>query len=876
MDFLRLTAGLLLPWLGGAMWLIYLERRFAPGTQASLSRQAGYGFFLGYAALAGLILASDTLLGRVSWAGMVAVLALLAGGGVVALRLSPAPKLWPGARPAWRLGPQQRTLFALVAGWTLLHVLLVASEALNQPLYPWDAWLAWVYRAKAWFLGGAASGTVAPTQWLATDSAKLYTIDAWHYPPLPSLIPWWAALSLGRWSETLIALPAVLAGLAIGLGLYGQCRASGMGRLFGLGACFLLYSIPLFGTHIALAGYADLWMAGFAGLGFVALIRGATGGGRFQTLLGFGLLALAMAVKNEGSVWFLAALLLQALMTWRGRSLLAAAALLALLILATNPFGVSHIDIPLLGTLGVIEGRLHIPFIGNFELKVHDILPPYRDNFFLLGSWHLLWVLVAAALLLAIASRRPFAQPGRRAAAAFIVVFLATQLFIFGFTDQGIWADTYTAINRLPLHFLPALIYASLLVVHLRLRRGDALLAEPALAPPGLGWRPGRLLLAGAVAFLLVATGLVALMARGLPAEPVPARAYAAGDLNFVMGVGRVGPEGLVIERFENGYALLSSGPVAIDAAGLPFLRLELEPLGNRKIPTLFWRRADAGEVLFRRDLADTGRVLVDLASDPEWRGTVTEFGFLFYADQEGREGPLLGPLALEADSLSLRLQRLWTGWTAPEFWSQRSINFIWGGAERQIFRLPVVVIAWLLLTLVLSFLLQRPRPDVRSHALMLSAVAAFLVAWATLDLRWTVNGVRQSAHTLEKYRGTDEEQRLARGLDAQVYGFVRDLKAEHLPAEPARILIVGDDSMVDYLLLRAKYHLLPHSALVSRSIPAGLTPGGVDYLLFFGDASGIAETPGWTPDWSASLESAGAGTPGALFRTRPVGTKGP
>jgi uncharacterized membrane protein YwaF len=38
-------------------------------------------------------------------------------------------------------------------------------------------------------------------------------------------------------------------------------------------------------------------------------------------------------------------------------------------------------------------------------------------------------------------------------------------MFIFGFTDQGIWADTYTAINRLPLHFVPALIFTALIII---------------------------------------------------------------------------------------------------------------------------------------------------------------------------------------------------------------------------------------------------------------------------------------------------------------------------------------------------------------------------------------------------------------------------
>ena len=84
-----------------------------------------------------------------------------------------------------------------------------------------------------------------------------------------------------------------------------------------------------------------------------------------------------------------------------------------------------------------------------------------------MGSWNLLWVLVAASLVLGF--RSPNLVSGyraRRSALSFILIFLATQLFIFGFTDQGLWADTYTAINRLPLHFLPALLFAVVVIGH--------------------------------------------------------------------------------------------------------------------------------------------------------------------------------------------------------------------------------------------------------------------------------------------------------------------------------------------------------------------------------------------------------------------------
>jgi hypothetical protein len=273
------------------------------------------------------------------------LLAIVAACGAVAL--------WAGTKPAnpdavtqAPLGLAGKVLLVILAVWTGLHFFFAASEVFNQPLYPWDAWLAWVYRAKAWYLAGGMVDVVSPAQWATATSADVYTIHAWTYPRFPSVVPYWAALSLGRWSETLVNLPALLAGSAIGLALYGQCRESGMNPLLGITACYLLFSVPLFGTHIALAGYADIWMAGFAGLGFIALLRGALCGQHFQTLLGFLMIALAIGVKNEGAVWFLAALLMQALITFRWRTLAIAGFVLATAVwIGHAAFGISRSSI---------------------------------------------------------------------------------------------------------------------------------------------------------------------------------------------------------------------------------------------------------------------------------------------------------------------------------------------------------------------------------------------------------------------------------------------------------------------------------------------------------------------------------------------------
>jgi len=480
-ELLTLYCGLLLPWLGGTLWLAFAESRFNQHNSPNRFRQAGYGFFIGYAILFLVIMISNQLSEAVSWSGAMLILLFLTTlGGVLNWRSSkPTSIQTPGAHTV--PGMALKALTTIMMGFMAIHLLFIAIEIFTQPVYPWDAWLAWVYRAKAWYLTGGITDVVNSTTWTTASSTSTYTIDAFTYPLFPSIIPYWAALSLGRWSETLVNLPVLFAGLAIGMALYGQCREHGLSITASLIACYLLFSIPLFGTHLALAGYADIWMAGFTGLGFIALIRGASlhdepGKSGFQLVLGFLMVMFSIWVKNEGVVWFLAAMAMLILVIFKPRVPI-------LMVVAATGFGllawalgITHVDIPLIGQLGIIDGRLAIPFIGSFALEVHGIQQVYWNNFIEMGSWNLIWVAVAASLLLGFKS--PNAATGyrsRRASLSFILIFLATQLFIFGFTDQGLWADTYTAINRLPLHFIPALLFAIIVIAHASLTQDEPL-----------------------------------------------------------------------------------------------------------------------------------------------------------------------------------------------------------------------------------------------------------------------------------------------------------------------------------------------------------------------------------------------------------------
>jgi hypothetical protein len=265
-----------------------------------------------------------------------------------------------------------------------------------------------------------------------------------------------------------------------------------------------------------------------------------------------------------------------------------------------------------------------------------------------------------------------------------------------------------------------------------------------------------------------------------------------------------------------------------------------------------------------RTEIGVPGTRLLDLATEPGWQGEITEFGFLVAGDN-GKTVEV-GHAAFLPDDLGSRLQLTWQGWSTFEEWTQKSINFIYGGDYRQVLALPLLVAAWLVLALLLTGLILRFSKKADFRQLLVTAAMAFLIAWMLLDIRWSANNLRQSQFSLASLAQSDLQQRLSTGLDGDVYQVTQRLKDEVFGSEPARILILGDDNYVDYELLRAKYHLLPHSANVSDH-PGGAAPESLDFVVFFGQSIGITNLPGWDAAWQRSLVEIDRGNWGTVYR---------
>lgn len=457
MGWLGVFLALLLPTLAGALWL----RRFWSAQESGAwSLTIGYGYFVGMLGATLLLrLASSLGLEAAFWL----VIAILAPFAWLGLRDCRRKALLP---PVWRpavgrpMAAWERVAVALLLGWMALRVGNLAVEAWLQPLFPWDAWTTWIARARVWSGLGQLVPFVPPAEWLQEPSGQAYTIAAWNYPETISLIALWPTLAYGAWSETAANLPWVGCMLALGLAFYGQARVWGASALTALVFVWLLLSLPLLDTHIALAGYADVWLASVFGLSAIALFQWSRAGDVRQGLLALGLALCSPLIKLEGAVW--AALLVPALLaaTVRIRWLILLTMVLLLVGLVVLALGGFETTIPGMGPLVLSWGKMQIPLLGQFELGFHDSWMATANSLFLYGNWHLLGYMLFPAIVFGVLKAKKHPEARWLWVQLTLVTESLLALFVLFFlTDAYRWAEQATSTGRLLLHFMPVYVF---------------------------------------------------------------------------------------------------------------------------------------------------------------------------------------------------------------------------------------------------------------------------------------------------------------------------------------------------------------------------------------------------------------------------------
>lgn len=339
-----------------------------------------------------------------------------------------------------------RIFWCLLLAWIVMRLLSIGDEAALRPVFPWDAWSAWSTKPKAWFLAGHFEPYVSMLDWLQHPHDALRTAAAWKYPELLAWIELWFASAAHVWNEPLVDLAWCGALCAFALAAYGYWRGLGLSARLALVLVYALVSLPLIDAHVALAGYADLWLAIALGLVSLAWTRWLIRRERSQWILAVALALCLPAIKLEGMIWLLAfaAVALVDLVPRHRRWMIAAGGVVfgCILLIAGA------------GSIVVTGNRIDIASLGSFALGWHGVGGALVASLFTLPNWHLLWYVLPVLLVL---RRRRFREDrAARLLGVMLLLDFAFLFVLFFLTNASAWAQDFTSANRLILQLVPS------------------------------------------------------------------------------------------------------------------------------------------------------------------------------------------------------------------------------------------------------------------------------------------------------------------------------------------------------------------------------------------------------------------------------------
>lgn len=434
-----LLLAVLVPWLFGSLLARWLS---GPGRSAFL--YLGQGYILGMLAVVWLTRtwqAAGWSLKFWPMAGLFLLLSILAGAGL--LIDNKRHNSNPTSRPGQSSYLWQQVLVVLLFIAMGAHLLTVAQELLLRPTFPWDAWRGWEPKVIQLFDSRSLK-------------APIKTIG--NHGEISTLALLWMMLASEATHEPFLHLPWLAAYMALAAMVFGYLCDHHSSPVAAMGA-YLVLSLPYLNIHVALAGYADIWLS----LAFTA-----------------GVLALSDLRRNNRLGALAVALLMTVACFQAKRAGIGFAAVLSTLLIveaslrAPRPVGVAVAVMSAvaagavaLAIMGYQDIQLLLPggqeFVVNAKearlpgLFLYTFAPEWQPGPFLeallgFGNWHLtayLW-LGAAALVLAFRRWQLLLQPENLG----VLIGLAVIALYFVLVSPGTALD-HTGLSRAVLYVLP-------------------------------------------------------------------------------------------------------------------------------------------------------------------------------------------------------------------------------------------------------------------------------------------------------------------------------------------------------------------------------------------------------------------------------------
>jgi hypothetical protein len=376
-DAIVLVLSIAIPWVAGALCIRAATRSPQPPAIA-----IGYGYL---AAMFGvtLVMRALSLAGirwGVAWVAAPVVLAALAA--YLRMRaVGNARGLMPALGALATLNGAARAVFALLLALTGARVAMLAVEVVLLPLVPFDAFAQWASKSRVWYEYGQLVPFVSAADWWRAAGTMQFTDTHPEYPGTVPLFQVWTALWLGRWDESLINVPWVAAFVALGIACYAQLRRLEFGPVQAMSGTYVVLSLPYLTIQVALAGYADLFVAIAYGLAAIATWQWAITRQPRDAGLAVLTAIVCASVKFEGSLWVLTLVpgVVAALNRRAGLAMTGAAALSLALYLAFGP-----------AELRLLGYTLHTRFV--------DVSSSVYEHMFVMDNWHLLWYAIVAVV----------------------------------------------------------------------------------------------------------------------------------------------------------------------------------------------------------------------------------------------------------------------------------------------------------------------------------------------------------------------------------------------------------------------------------------------------------------------------------------------